>query len=195
MTAQTTEIPAARAPKPEPATRTGKLGAAVRRMPIARQVIPMEAMLGWPIPIGRNGRQYVKFPFVGMRPVRQPGVTALLFPPVATITVDWVTGRPVEYADLTYQRPNPELDWTAQAGTFPHPGVQGKVGDYLAAKDRLFELTDTVLDAGARGQGVPGAVASEYVALLAKLVEPDLVPFYRAIAPRFTERFATAPGA
>lgn len=193
MTVQQDERPSVkseRPPKPEPSTRTGKLAVAVRRMPIVRQLIPMEAMLGWPIPVARRDGTAVKFPFVGMQHVRRDGVSAELFPPLASITLDWSTGRPVEYVDLRWQRPGGDLPWAGVAAQFPHEAVRGPIADYLAKKERLYALTDAVLEAASAGRGVPGAEVTEYRELLATLVEPGLLPYYRAIAPKFVAMIA-----
>jgi hypothetical protein len=54
--------------------------------------------------------------------------------------------------------------------------VAGTVGDYLAAKERLYRLFDGLFAAlAARGSLGPEATA-EFSALLGKLMEPGLGP-------------------
>jgi hypothetical protein len=161
----------------------------------------MEAGIGWPIPIQRRHpdddpaappRMYLKL--VCFRYERASGeeretATAVVYPPHTTITLDWKTGRPVEYVDLNYLNPAPELDWKERVGTFPHEAVQGPTSKYLADKARLFELYDALSAALEAGSAPPPDWQDEFSGLLSRLIEPGLVPYYRAIAPKFCERF------
>lgn len=175
--------------KDAPTTRTGLLARELRRMPIARQLLPMEAGCGWPIPIVRDEKAYVKFVFFGYRPVHGKDVTAVVFPPSHTVTLDWITGRPVEFVNLRYNNPEPKLDWESQAGTFPHDAVAGSKSRYVADRQRAYELYDRLLNATAGGTAPASEDTAELAALLQKLVEPALAPYYEAIAPVFSQNF------
>lgn len=178
-------------------SRTGSLMAEIRRMPLFRQVVPMESGIGWPIPVRhrpwRNGDPavYLKLPLFGFQRPRDVGRETQVYPPFALITLEWRTGRPVEYADLRYTRPWPVPDRPEPVGEFPHDAVRGMTtGQYLAARDRLLALYDELF-AGLGGDGsFAGAV--EFAELFGRLVEPSLLPYYRTLGGRFVERFLGA---
>lgn len=172
------------------ATRTGRLMAEVRAMPLFRQLVPMEAAVGWPIPVRRGagtGRfaVYLRLPLYGFRPVG--GQDTELFPPFATLTLDWRSGQPVEYADLRFTRPWPVPERPVPVGAFPHAAVRTSYGEYTADRERLLAGYDEM--AGALGEGRAFTGAEGFSALLRKLMEPGLEPYYRALAPRFLARF------
>ncbi|GGM69966.1 hypothetical protein ACFFX1_07485 [Dactylosporangium sucinum] len=178
---------------PEPSTtRTGKLLADVRKMPLFRQLAPMESGVGWPIPMRHrpawhgDTAVFLKLPLYGYQRA-EDGRGASLYPPFATLTVDWATGRPMEYADLRYTRPWDISGRPGAVGTFPHDAVRGSVREYIAAKEALLALYDEMLDA--LQEGVPFGAADEFGAALSRLMEPSLLPYYRILGGKFVERF------
>lgn len=166
------------------ATRTGQLMAGVRAMPLFTQLCPERTQVGWPIPV-RRGAVYLRLPLCTFEPVAGRG--SALFAPFATLTVDWATGRPVEYADLRYTRPWPPGTADTPVGMFPHPGVRASLAGYQADRERLLAGYDGVVGALAGGPayGDPAGFGS----LLRRLLEPDLEPYYRALGPKFFDRF------
>jgi hypothetical protein len=168
----------------------------VRRMPLYRQLIPQEAGIGWPLPVrvgGRGGTLYVTLPFFGY--TNTNGQTRL-FPPFATLTLTWANGLPVEYVDLRYRNPLPEIDWKSEAGSFPHAAVASlKVCEYEEAKAEFFLLYDEMLDRLSRGEPLSQTASARFSELMRLLIEPPLVPFYRALAPKFFDRFLVTQSA
>ncbi|MFE0457868.1 hypothetical protein ACFW1A_01240 [Kitasatospora sp. NPDC058965] len=173
------------------ATRTGRLMAELRAGAVFRAVAPMEAVPGWPLPARRRraGAEPVvalRFPLHTHRAVREGG--ALLFPPFATLTADWATGRVVEYTDLRYSRPWPVPGGASEpVGFFPHEAVRTTLGAYTADRERLLAGYDDLADALAAERAFGGA--PDFAELLRRLLEPGLEPYYRALAPRFLDRF------
>ncbi|MGK5529773.1 hypothetical protein [Streptomyces sp. URMC 129] len=175
---------------------TGRLMRDLRRMPLFRQLVPMEAFLAWPAPLRRPGPRdrpavLLRFPLFGGR--RAPGGTGLLLhPPFATLTVDRRTRRITEYTDLRYTRPRPwPMPGTpGPVGTFPRPDAPWTtVGDYLADVERLLLGYDALLHALDEGRALPEPDAATFAGLLGRLVEPGLAPYLRALAPAFFSRF------
>ncbi|MEV5978335.1 hypothetical protein [Streptomyces sp. NPDC052114] len=171
---------------------TEELLARLRRMPLFRQLAPMESGIGWPVPLRLGPRSddgatrvCLRVPLFGMRPLRDGG--AELFPPFATLTLDRATGRPMEYVDLRLTRPWPLPGDPAPAGTFPHEAVRGTIGEYRAARHELLALYDELCAALAAHTRFGGR--ERFSALLRRLVEPGLEPYYRAIGPEFFTRF------
>lgn len=167
----------------EDGSRTGRLMASVRRTPLFRQLVPMEAGIGWPIPLRRSPSLYVKLPLFGFA----PGRPTRLFPPFAVLTVDHATARPVEYVDLRYAQPWPVPATPEPVGEFPHEAVRGRLGDYRKDRTRLLECYDGMLTSLCDDS--PFVEAEEFTELLGRLVEPALLPYYRMLGPRFYERF------
>lgn len=159
-------------------SRTGDLLREVRTTPLFRGLVPMESGIGWPIPLVRGGAVFLRLPIVPQW--RRERDTAL-YPPAAVITVEAVGGRPVEYEDLYRPRPDRPV------GTFPHDAVRGTVDAYRADRERLLTGYDELVDALATG--VPFTGATGFAVLLARLVEPDLLPYYRELGPEFYTRF------
>lgn len=162
----------------------------IRRTPLFRELVPMEAGVGWPIPVRKQGQVYVTFPFFGYS-AKGKGETELR-PPFATITLDWNTKRPVEYVNLRFRNPWPEGKWNEPAGTFPHEAIAKKTGEeYLELRTELLGLYDELIAKLAAAEPVPESLDRRFGELLRLLIEPSLVPFYRALGPRFFDHFLT----
>lgn len=161
----------------------------MRKMPLFRQLVPAEAGIGWPVPLRKENRIYVTFPFFGKSSKGEEGKT-VLYPPIATLTLDWATLVPVEYVALRFNHPWPEGNWEAPLGTFPHPAIaQVSVAQYKAKRSELLALYDEMFRRLAQNQPFPVDWKTRFSTLLSLLIEPPLVPYYRALAPRFYERF------
>ncbi len=164
----------------------------IRRMPLVRQLVPQEAGISWPMPLRKEGRIYVTFAFFGMFYQQEQQQTAL-FPPFATLTLNRVNLLPVEYVNLRFRNPWPAGNWEAQADIFPHAGLAHlSIGQYQQKREELLSMYDEMMATLAEG----GTFAPEWTAafrrLLRLLMEPGMVPFYRALAPRFFAHFLDA---
>jgi hypothetical protein len=168
----------------DPHSRTAALVDGLRRQSLFRQLVPMEAGIGWPIPVRRTPGIYLRLPLFGMS---RTDARTQLSPPFAMITLDFGTGRPVEYQDFGYTRPWPPAP-AEPVGEFPHDAVRGlTTGDYLKARERLFECYDGLV--ASLRDGGPFTEATEFAELLGRLAEPSLLPYFRALGPKFYERF------
>ncbi|MEW2392599.1 hypothetical protein AB0933_29975 [Streptomyces venezuelae] len=175
------------APSPVP---TAELLERLRRMPLFRQLVPMECGIGWPMPLRLKAdsgaaRVCLRLPLFGMRQLSGGG--AELFPPFATVTLDRTTGRPMEYVDLRLTRPWAVPTDAEPVGIFPHEAVDGTVGDYRAARTELLALYDELCDSLAARTRFEGR--DRFSDLLRRLLEPGLEPYYRALGPDFYVHF------
>lgn len=168
----------------ESRSRTGRLMQEVRRTPLFHQLVPMEAGIGWPIPVRRRPGVYLRLPLFGT--ARHEGRTRL-YAPFAVVTLDHATARPVEYQHLGFTRPFMPVTPPEPVGEFPHDAVRGTMGDYGKARERLLECYDGLF-ASLRDDG-PFVEAEEFTELLGRLVEPALLPYFRALGTKFYERF------
>lgn len=167
-------------------SKTEKLMQKIRKTPLFQQVIPMEAGIGWTMPLRRNGKVYAIVPFFSFKSAQ----TTTLFPPFATLTVDWATSVPVEYVNFRFRAPATDLDWNQVAGSFPHPAVaQLRRSEYLEKRQSLLLLYDEMFDHLAQGTPFRDRWVEQFSTLLRLLMEPALEPYYRAIAPKFFDRF------
>lgn len=172
-------------------SRTERLIEGVRRTPLFRQLVPMEAGIGWPIPVRKHASQAaplvcLRLPLFGMCPAPGRGrTTVALFPPFATVTLECRTGRAMEYVDLRFTQPWPATDPKTPAGYFPHDAAPTDRTTYLARRRRLLELYDVVVQRLAERQDLDDTLLGEFRPLLRQLVEPPLEPYYRALGLSF----------
>lgn len=173
-------------------TRTGRLRDDLRAQPLFRQLVPMEAGIGYPIPVrlqpGRTAptEVFARFPLFGM--ARTPEGGTAFHPPFATLTVSWRSATTVEYVDLAFSRPWPIDPSAPPVGGFPHEAVaDATVEEYLADEERLFALYDGLFEA--LEAQVRFGDADRFALLLRRLTHPGLEPYLRLLAPRFYDRF------
>jgi hypothetical protein len=170
-------------------SRTQHLAKQLRRGGICRELVPMEAATGWPVPYRHKGGAYAIFPFFGTAGTSKKGEIAI-FSPVATITLDWKTGHPVEYVDCRFRSAWTQVDFARPIGTFPHPAVAGLTKEEYGAKsDALYRLYDQLFDGVAAGGELSPLWLRDFSELFGMLLEPSLETFYRTLAPKFCEQF------
>lgn len=160
----------------------------VRKSPIFKQLVPMEAVSGWPIPMIKNKRAYVMLPFYGAQN-QEKGKTEL-YPPLGVITVDCLTMAVVKYVNLRYENPWPEGKWQDTAGYFPHEAISKMtIREYKAKKKQLMSLYDTIIKCSIDGKKLDVETDAQFSKILSVLMEPSLKPFYQAISPGFFNHF------
>ncbi|BCB90074.1 hypothetical protein [Phytohabitans suffuscus] len=174
-------------------SRTRRLVTSVERHPFVTASVPEHATVGWPLPFRKRYPEgpaaFVRLPIVPFRPVGPEG--SELFAPAALLTVRWRDQRVVEFVDLRYASPWPDVRPDTPLGVFPHPQVRDSLRDYLADRLRLFARYDDLLDSLDSGRAA--GPQREFAMLLDRLVEPGLTSFYRTLAPKFVDRFLPAP--
>jgi hypothetical protein len=171
------------------ASRTQQLLTHICQMPFYRQLVPQEANHGWPIPRRRRRDVHLSVPYHTVEPDPNRGGSRI-YPPIALITLAWRSGQVVEYTNLRLVHPETPADWVAQVGTFPHSAVAHmNRGEYVRRVAELLTLYDEMLDTLALDGSLPSFWTSRFSGLLHQLLEPSLEPYYRALAPKFIERF------
>lgn len=168
-------------------SKTAQLLDDVRKMPIFRQLIPQEAGVGWLIPLRKEGKVYVILPFYGYTPKESQSV---LYPPFATMTLSWANLTPVEYVNLRFENPAPELNWLKEVGTFPHPAVKNlTIKEYREKRQELLTMYDEMLDNLTQSNPFDSQWCDRFSQLLRLLIEPPLEPYYRVLGEKFFGRF------
>jgi hypothetical protein len=173
----------------ENGSRTRGFIVEIRRGLVSQEVVPHEASSGWPIPSTRNGVVYLTIPY--FRTAAADGRVEV-YPPFSTITARWDNGRVVSYRDLRYEGMVRATD--EPVGVFPHPAVASlRRSEYMSRRDELFGLYDELLVAlGDGGEGLGEKRTEAFCELLAELMEPGLVPFYRHLSPAFAALYDRA---
>lgn len=165
-------------------TTVEKLMKDIRRTPICRQLIPMEANTGWPIPSKKNGRVYITLPYYGAQ-IKEKGKT-ILYPPLALLTVDCQTMTVVNYVNTRYTNPWPEGNWQEPAGYFPHEAIRTmSISEYKDKKHQIMGLYDILIRCLIDGKNLDREADDKLSKLLILMMEPDLKPFYKSISPGF----------
>ena len=169
--------------------KTEELLLKIRQTPLFRQLIPQEAGIGFPIPLRKEGKVYAILPCFGFTPTAQKGQTAI-FPPFATITINWANQFPVEYVNFSFRNPAPELQWSGQIGTFPHPAVANMtVEKYKEKRHELLTMYDQMFAALEQGTSFSPEWIDRFGELLSTLLESSLKPYYRVLGAKFCARF------
>ena len=114
----------------------------------------------------------------------------LLSPPFATLTIDWSNQIPVEYVNLRFRNPAPELNWEGQVGTFPHPAIaQVTTREYLKKRSELLAMYDEILVGLSQNSSFSPEFDRQFSEHLRFVLEPSLEPYYRVLGSKFFERF------
>ena len=165
-------------------SRTEELYIQTRNHPVCGYLIPLESVLAYPIPVvEKSGRVLLKF-LVYQRGVAPRGTPRPVYPPHARITIEYPSGRLVEYVDLRSQ------EHVNAVGEFPHTAIAGQsVKDVLEKQADIYQLTDSLIDLIGREPNTNHErnIVTAYKELLATLFEPGLLPFYRELNPDFFE--------
>jgi hypothetical protein len=167
---------------PMKASRIAALMDGLRRTPIGRELMPMEAAVACPIPYRTQGKTYVILPFYTRVPA-QSGHYAV-FPWTAAFTFDWLTQQLVEYQDFRFKSA-----WTADAFSEPLTFVPSFGPEQVERSLQLFSMYDQLLDNLSLQGELPPFWMPMFKELLREFVVPEHHGYYRHAAPKFYERF------
>jgi hypothetical protein len=165
--------------------KTEQLLHTIRKTPLFCQLIPQEAGVGLPIPVRKNKQVYAIIPCFEFTATKEQGKT-LIFPPLATITVNWANQVPVEYIDLRFRNPAPELQWQGQIGTFPHDAIAGMTKrEYLEQRSQLLIMYDEMFINLENDGKFSDEWNLKFRQLFSTLIEPSLISYYRVLGNQF----------
>lgn len=170
------------------ASKIEELLRSVRISPVFRQLVPMEAVSGWPVLERKKGRVYVTIPYYMIKN-KERGKT-LLYPPIALITAEFQTKRIVSYVSTDYKKLIEDKGLLEPAGIFPHEAVKNfTVKDYKAQKKELMHCYDILALNLLESKPADKNIEQRFSELLTVLIEPGLLPYYQSISPKFFEYF------
>jgi hypothetical protein len=153
----------------------------LRRTEAARQVMPVEASVTWPIPYRANDKTYLVMPFY-IR-LAQP-IQSLVFPWLGAFTQEWQTGRLVEYVDYRFRSAWTRIDFTKPVGGVPSPNPELSQSALV-----LAVMYDELLDTMTIGGSLPPFWVREFRSNLSLLVPETHRQFYQHTAPKFHDCF------
>ena len=170
-------------------TRVEELYTQTRNHPVCHHLIPLEAVLSYPVPSQEEDRVYLRF-LVYRRGIVSRGQLRPVYRPHARLSVDYPSGQLVEYTDFRFADGAPESPVSEQVGEFPHPAVASlSFQEMIADQSAFFEAIEAIIplvgksELDAEGQ----RIVARYQELWDILVEPGLQPFYRALDADFFE--------
>jgi hypothetical protein len=163
-------------------SRTIKWMDGIKRTDAGRSLMPMEASVAWPIPFQQNNKVYAVLPFY----LRLPSTSDkyAMFPWLGGFTMDWASGRVVEYVDYRFRSPWATLDFSKPFGAADRPSDA-----VIATAKTLAPMYDELLDTMTQKGTLPPFWVASFRAHLARVIEPPQLEFYRKLAPKFSERF------
>ncbi len=151
--------------------------------------IPMGYTAGYPLLSMQNGVICMTIPYVRYQITGQVDKT-LVYPIRCAVTVTVPGGMPVGFQDLRVDRRFQKVSFDKPVGLFRHEAIRGLTKQEFAQKrDELYECYDQVLCAMLQGQAYSQQEGEKLSQLLKTLVEPSLMPVYKALEPAFYEKF------
>lgn len=175
-------------------SRTEQILKNLRQSPVFCELIAQEAQMSWPLPLRVKNSDgdfdiYLQLFFFSSTPLKeQPGNG--LTTPYAMITVSWKNQVVVEYQSLEYKPLLQVSNPNQIIGTFPHQSIAHlKRDEYLVLRNELLNLYDELFDTLLLAGELPPFWEKRFKELFSLLTEPPLQPYYRAIAPKFCNKF------
>lgn len=169
-------------------TRIETLIKSVRNSPLGRQVIPMEAITGWPIVIRKKGVIFIKLLFFGVQQ-KEKGKTGL-YPPAVMVAAELNSGKIVEYSDLISTSQWSDEEWAEPVGYFPHAAIaQMKVSEYKQLKKELMGMYDEMFETILNNDEFNQEWEAKFSHLLNTIIEPTLTKYYMAMGEKFFGHF------
>lgn len=151
--------------------------------------MPMGYTAGLPILQIRNEQLCLLAPFLKYRVTGQVDKT-LVYPIRYTVTVVLPEKKVVDYSDLSFQAQYQNVDFTAPVGLFRHEAVKNLTKqEYQQLREELLEQYDKVANALLYGSDYCAEDEQRMRQLLRTLVEPSLLPIYKALDEDFYAKY------
>lgn len=152
-----------------------------RNHPVCSYLIPLEAILSFPIPAIEQGQIVLKF-FVYQRGWAPRGLAKSIFAPYSRLVIEYPSGRLVEYRELASETSEQPV------GEFPHAAIAGRsVSEILAFQTDYFAATENLLPFLELPTLNPPQLEAvqKYKTVASLLLEPGLLPYYQELNPTF----------
>lgn len=151
--------------------------------------MPMGYSAGLPILHIRNEELCLTIPFLKYRVTGQVDKT-LVYPIRYTTTMLLPEKTFIEFRNLAYQPRFQKVDFSKPVGLFRHEAVKHLTKqEYQSARDELLGLYDKVIRALLYGEEYGAQEEQRMKQLLQMLVEPSLLPIYKALDGDFYNKY------
>lgn len=169
--------------------------AALKKNSIAMAAIPMGYSAGLPILSIKKKKVCITVPFFKFAQVNEVD-KSLIFPIRYTLTALWATGKIIELRDLAYHPRFENVDFSKPIGLFRHQSIQEfNAGQYRQKREELYSMYDKLIAFLQDDAEYTQQDESEFTTLLNIILEPSLVPIYRALGDEFATKFITEKSA
>lgn len=152
--------------------------------------IPLGYVAGLPIvQVKNNGSLCLVIPYLKYK-ITGPVDKTLVFPIKYTVTVKLPEERIVQFSDISVTAGYKTLDFSKPVGLFRHDSIKHlSKGEYRAKREELLSLYDKFLNSLAYDLGFTEEDEAKMKELLQLLIEPSLLPMYKAIDSDFYNKF------
>lgn len=151
--------------------------------------LPMGYSEGLPLLKISNGSLLMVVPFLLYKITGEVDRT-LVYPIRYTVTLAMPKGEVVAFENLMYDERFEDMDFSKPVGLFRHESIRDLSKQaYAEERERLLSMYDKVINALLNDGDYFAEDEEAMRALLCKLIEPSLVPQYRALDVDFYEKY------
>lgn len=151
--------------------------------------IPLGYVAGLPILQIRKERLCLMIPYLKYKVTGQVDKT-LVYPIRYIVTTVLPEGQVVEYMDLAYQKTFSKVNFTEAIGTFRHEAVKHlDKKEYQMLRDELLGQYDKVIGTLLYDEKYSGEDEQRMCRLMQQLIEPSLLPMYKALDEDFYNKY------
>lgn len=151
--------------------------------------MPMGYAAGFPILQIKNQSLCLLVPYFKVRTTGEVDKTQV-FPIRYTVTLELPKGAVVKYEDLSFHPAFGKIDFSKPVGYFRHDSIkQYNKRQYAEKKEELLSFYDKVINALLFGTEYTKADEEELRRLLQIMLEPSLLPQYRALDKDFYHKY------
>lgn len=151
--------------------------------------IPMGYTVGFPILQVRNGSLCILFPYLKYQTTGVVDKT-LVFPVRYIITMELPTEKIVGFEDLEYNEKFKNVNFNKPVGYFRHDAIRHyDKSQYKSLYDQLMKEYDKVINYLINGTDYSDEDIKRMSELLQLLLEPSLIPMYKAIDKDFYNKY------
>lgn len=158
---------------------------------ILNSSMPMGYVPGLPILCILNGNMCMKIPYLKYKITGEKDKT-LIYPIRYVITITLPEEQIVSFEDLSFHESFAKVNYSDPIGTFRHEAIK-KLDKQAYANLRisLYGEYDKIVNALTCGQPYTTSDEEEFKSLFNLLIEPSLLPFYKAIDYAFANKYIT----
>ena len=147
--------------------------------------MPLGYTCGYPVITVKHARACAVLPFLKYKVTGAVDKTQV-FPIRFLVTYSVKDGVITAFEDLQENPAFEGVDFNEPVGLFRHDAIKElSKSEYKEKQQELYAMYDRFTEAVVAGEDYPAGELEKFHALLSKMTEPSLKPFYRALYPAF----------